>query len=259
MTPRSYRSWTRKCSSSATHPAGPSPHGRRIRYCWQSSGIPSPPLTRTSSWKVTGCRRRKRRCCKIFQNERDRVHTKEISMTDIHDPRRIELSLTKKYNKKIWSRFIKGIKSYELISEGDRIAVCISGGKDSMLLAYCMQHLHKYSDFPFHVEYIVMDPGYSPANRAKIEENAHILGIPIHIFESTIFDTVADIEQNPCYLCARMRRGHLYSYAESLGCTKIALGHHFDDVIETIVMGMLYGAQMQTMMPRVHSSNFTGM
>ncbi|MBQ7991067.1 MAG: tRNA 2-thiocytidine biosynthesis protein TtcA [Oscillospiraceae bacterium] len=180
-------------------------------------------------------------------------------MTEIHDPRRIELSLTKKYCKKIWSRFIKGIKTYDLIQEGDRIAVCISGGKDSMLLALCMKHLHKYSDFPFDVEYIVMDPGYSPANRAKIEENAAILDIPVRIFESSIFDTVVNIDQNPCYLCARMRRGHLYSYAERLGCNKIALGHHFDDVIETIVMGMFYGAQMQTMMPKVHSSNFTGM
>ena len=183
-------------------------------------------------------------------------------MTDasaVHDPRRIELSLTKKYCKKIWSKFIKGIKTYDLIQEGDRIAVCISGGKDSMLLALCMKHLHKYSDFPFDVEYIVMDPGYSPANRAKIEENAALLDIPVRIYESSIFDTVVNIEQNSCYLCARMRRGHLYSYAESLGCNKIALGHHFDDVIETIVMGMLYGAQMQTMMPKVHSSNFTGM
>ena len=180
-------------------------------------------------------------------------------MTDIHDPRRIELSLTKKFCKKIWSRFIKGIKTYGMIKEGDRIAVCISGGKDSMLLAKCMQHLQKYSDFPFECEYIVMDPGYSPANRAKIEENAAILGIPVHIFESQIFDTVVNVDRNPCYLCARMRRGHLYSYAESLGCNKIALGHHFDDVIETIVMGMFYGAQVQTMMPMIHSSNFTGM
>ncbi len=180
-------------------------------------------------------------------------------MTDIHDPRRIELSLTKKFCKKIWSRFIKGIKTYGMIKEGDRIAVCISGGKDSMLLAKCMQHLQKYSDFPFECEYIVMDPGYSPANRAKIEENAAILGIPVHIFESQIFDTVVNVDRNSCYLCARMRRGHLYSYAESLGCNKIALGHHFDDVIETIVMGMFYGAQVQTMMPMIHSSNFTGM
>ncbi|MBQ5311642.1 MAG: tRNA 2-thiocytidine biosynthesis protein TtcA [Oscillospiraceae bacterium] len=180
-------------------------------------------------------------------------------MTDIHDPRRIELSLTKKFCRTIWGRFIKGIKAYEMIDSGDRIAVCISGGKDSMLMAKCMQHLQKYSEKPFEAEYIVMDPGYSPANLDKIKENAQILGIPIRIFRSTIFDTVYDIEQNPCYLCARMRRGHLYSYAEELGCNKIALGHHFDDVIETIVMGMFYGAQMQTMMPKIRSTNFTGM
>lgn len=182
-----------------------------------------------------------------------------MKYTDIHDPRRIELSLTKKYNKTIWGRFIKGIKEYELIEEGDRIAVCISGGKDSMLMAKCIQHLQKYSEKPFEAEYIVMDPGYSPKNLEKIKENAEILGIPIKIFTSQIFEAVSDVEQSPCYLCARMRRGHLYSYAESLGCNKIALGHHFDDVIETIVMGMFYGAQMQTMMPKLWSTNFTGM
>ena len=182
-----------------------------------------------------------------------------MKYTDIHDPRRIELSLTKKYNKTIWGRFIKGIKEYELIEEGDRIAVCISGGKDSMLMAKCIQHLQKYSEKPFEAEYIVMDPGYSPKNLEKIKENAEILGIPIKIFTSQIFEAVSDVEQSPCYLCARMRRGHLYSYAESLGCNKIALGHHFDDVIETIVMGMFYGAQMQTMMPKLWSANFTGM
>ncbi len=173
--------------------------------------------------------------------------------------RKLVYSLEKKYKKQLWSRFVKGIKEYDLIQEGDRIAVCISGGKDSMLLAVLMQKLCRYSDFPFEVEYIVMDPGYNEQNRRRIEENAERLHIPIKIFESTIFDTVKGIEQNPCYLCARMRRGHLYSYAQSLGCNKIALGHHFDDVIETILMGMLYGAQVQTMMPRIHSSNFGAM
>ncbi len=170
-----------------------------------------------------------------------------------------ERSILKKYNKPIWSRFIKGMKEYKMISEGDRIAVCISGGKDSMLMAKCVQHLQKYSEIPFEARYIVMDPGYNPANRQKIIDNANVLEIPVEIFESSIFDAVADIEKNPCYLCARMRRGYLYSRAEALGCNKIALGHHFDDVIETILMGVIYGAQFQTMMPKLHSSNFTGM
>lgn len=171
----------------------------------------------------------------------------------------IELSICRKFKKTIWNRFIMGIKEYKLIEEGDRIAVCISGGKDSMLMAKCIQRLQRYSDVPFEAEYLVMDPGYNPRNRQKIEENAQLLGIPIKIFESTIFDAVADIKDSPCYLCARMRRGYLYSHAKSLGCNKIALGHHFDDVIETILMGMLYGAQTQTMMPKLHSSNFEGM
>lgn len=170
-----------------------------------------------------------------------------------------ERSILKKYNKTIWSRFIKGMKEYRMIDPGDCIAVCISGGKDSMLMAMCMKHLQKYSEIPFEARYIVMDPGYNPVNREKIIRNAAALEIPIEIFESTIFDAVADIEKNPCYLCARMRRGYLYSKAESLGCNKIALGHHFDDVIETILMGVIYGAQFQTMMPKLHSSNFTGM
>lgn len=170
-----------------------------------------------------------------------------------------ERSILKKYNKVIWSRFIKGMKEYRMIDPGDRIAVCISGGKDSMLMAMCMKHLQKYSEIPFEARYIVMDPGYNPVNREKIIRNAAALEIPIEIFESTIFDAVADIEKNPCYLCARMRRGYLYSRAEDLGCNKIALGHHFDDVIETILMGVIYGAQFQTMMPKLHSSNFTGM
>ena len=170
----------------------------------------------------------------------------------------IERSIIKKFRKPIWNRFIKGIKEYKLINEGDKIAVCISGGKDSMLMAKCMQHLQKYSDVPFDVEYLVMNPGYNEINKQKIIENAKILDIPIKMFETQIFDVVADIEDSPCYLCARMRRGYLYSNAKALGCNKIALGHHFD-VIETILMGMLYGGQVQTMMPKLHSSNFEGM
>ena len=173
--------------------------------------------------------------------------------------RRVEQSLQKKFRKKIWSAFTKAVKQYELVKENDRIAVCISGGKDSMLMAKLFQELHRHSDFPFEVKFIVMDPGYSTANRNVIEENARKLKIPIEIFESDIFDSVYNIEKSPCYLCARMRRGHLYNYAKSLGCNKIALGHHYDDVIETILMGMLYGAQIQTMMPKLHSTNFEGM
>lgn len=156
--------------------------------------------------------------------------------------KRVEQSLQKKFRKKIWAAFTKAVKQYELVKENDRIAVCISGGKDSMLMAKLFQELHRHSDFPFEVKFIVMDPGYSTANRNVIEENARKLKIPIEIFESDIFDSVYNIEKSPCYLCARMRRGHLYNYAKSLGCNKIALGHHYDDVIETILMGMLYGA-----------------
>ena len=172
---------------------------------------------------------------------------------------RVEQSLQKKVRKKIWAAFTKAVKLYVLVKENDRIAVCISGGKDSMLMAKLFQELHRHSDFPFEVKFIVMDPGYSTANRNVIEENARKLKIPIEIFESDIFDSVYNIEKSPCYLCARMRRGHLYNYAKSLGCNKIALGHHYDDVIETILMGMLYGAQIQTMMPKLHSTNFEGM
>lgn len=154
--------------------------------------------------------------------------------------KRVEQSLQKKFRKKIWAAFTKAVKQYELVKENDRIAVCISGGKDSMLMAKLFQELHRHSDFPFEVKFIVMDPGYSTANRNVIEENARKLKIPIEIFESDIFDSVYNIEKSPCYLCARMRRGHLYNYAKSLGCNKIALGHHYDDVIETILMGMLY-------------------
>lgn len=171
----------------------------------------------------------------------------------------VEKSIRKKFHKNIWCRFTKGINQYELVKEGDRIAVCISGGKDSMLMAKLFQELKLHNKFPFEVEFLVMDPGYNPANREMIEENAKKLDVPIRIFESDIFNSVYHIEKSPCYLCARMRRGHLYHYAQELGCNKIALGHHYDDVIETILMGMLYGGQVQTMMPKLHSTNFEGM
>ena len=170
-----------------------------------------------------------------------------------------ERSLITTYRKDIWNKFVMGLKNYQMISDGDKIAVCISGGKDSMLMAKLIQHLQKYSDKKFEAEYIVMDPGYNAENRKKIEDNAALLGIPIKIFEVNIFNYVAGLDKNPCYMCARMRRGHLYSYAQSLGCNKIALGHHFDDVIETILMGMIYGGQIQTMMPKLHSKNYEGM
>lgn len=171
----------------------------------------------------------------------------------------VEKSIQKRYRKSIWCKFVKAINQYDMVQEGDCIAVCISGGKDSMLLAKCFQELKRHNKFQFDVKFLVMDPGYNEMNRKKIEENAKKLNIPIRIFDSSIFDSVYDIEQSPCYLCARMRRGHLYSYAKEMGCNKIALGHHFDDVIETILMGMLYGAQVQTMMPKLHSTNFEGM
>ena len=171
----------------------------------------------------------------------------------------VEKSIRKKFRKNIWCKFTKAINQYELVKEGDRIAVCISGGKDSMLMAKLFQELKLHNKFPFEVKFIVMDPGYSPENRKVIEENARKLKIPIHIFESDIFESVYHIEKSPCYLCARMRRGYLYNFAKELGCNKIALGHHYDDVIETILMGMLYGAQIQTMMPKLHSTNFEGM
>lgn len=171
----------------------------------------------------------------------------------------VEQSIRKKFKKKIWSKFIKAINEYELVKEGDCIAVCISGGKDSMLMAKLFQELKLHNKFDFQVKFLVMDPGYSPANRQVIEENARRLNIPITIYESDIFESVFNVEKSPCYLCARMRRGHLYSFAKEMGCNKIALGHHYDDVIETILMGMLYGAQVQTMMPKLHSTNFEGM
>lgn len=171
----------------------------------------------------------------------------------------IERSIIKKFRKPIWNRMIASVKDYQLISPGDRVAVCISGGKDSMLLAKCMQHLQQYSDIPFTVRYLSMDPGYSAPNRALILENAKTLGIPLEMFESRIFDVVTKTDRSPCYLCARMRRGFLYSHAQALGCNKIALGHHFDDVIETTLMSLFYSAEYKTMMPKLHSQNFPGM
>lgn len=172
---------------------------------------------------------------------------------------RIEQSITKKYRKKLWTPFIKAIKTYELIKEGDKIAVCISGGKDSMLMAKLTQMLQRISEVNFDVVYLVMDPGYNEINRQKIESNAKLLEIPITVFETDIFEVANNTDDSPCYLCARMRRGHLYNKAKELGCNKIALGHHFSDVIETTVMGMFYGSQLQAMMPKLHSKNFEGM
>ena len=171
----------------------------------------------------------------------------------------IERSIQKKYRKELWTPFILAVKRYALIQSGDRVAVCVSGGKDSMLLAKLMQLLQRFSDVPFEVRFLAMDPGYAPANRRRIEENARLMGIPLEIFETDVFDVANAAQKNPCYLCARMRRGHLYSNARALGCNKIALGHHFNDVIETTVMAMLYGAQLQGMMPKLHSTNFEGM
>lgn len=170
-----------------------------------------------------------------------------------------ELSIRKKFHKQIFSPFARACKQYRLIQEGDHIAVCISGGKDSMLMAKLFQEIKRHRKVDFDLTFLVMDPGYNKENRALIESNAKQLGIPITVFESDIFDAVDTVEKSPCYLCARMRRGHLYSKAKELGCNKIALGHHYDDVIETILMGMLYGAQIQTMMPKLHSTNFEGM
>ena len=170
-----------------------------------------------------------------------------------------ERSISKTYRKTIWNPFVEAVKKYQMIQAGDKIAVCISGGKDSMILAVLMRMLQRYSEVPFELEYIVMDPGYNTENRQRIEENAKKLNIPINVFNSDIFNVVVKIEQNPCYLCARMRRGYLYSRAKELGCNKIALGHHMSDVIETTVMGMFYGSQIQAMLPRLKSTNYEGM
>ena len=171
----------------------------------------------------------------------------------------IERSLIKKYRKSIWNPFIAAIKRYNLIEENDKIAVCISGGKDSMIMAKLMQELQKHSEVPFELVFLVMDPGYNKANREKIESNAKLLNIPITVFETEIFDIANSVEKSPCYLCARMRRGYLYSNAQKLGCNKIALGHHFSDVIETTLIGMFYGSQLQAMPPKLRSTNFEGM
>ena len=208
-------------------------------------------------------------CCQQKQNRKsiflDAVQMKQSVKWDILDmiendrAREIERSIVKKFRKEIWRPFTRAINEYELIQDGDKIAVCISGGKDSMLLAKLFQELERHGKKNFEVVFLVMDPGYNPENRNRICDNAKILNVPITIFETEIFETVVDIIDSPCYLCARMRRGYLYSKAKELGCNKIALGHHFDDVIETILMGMLYGGQIQTMMPKLHSTNFEGM
>ncbi len=171
----------------------------------------------------------------------------------------VERSIIKRFRKEIWRKFITGVKDYQLINEGDKIAVCISGGKDSMLLAKCMQELQKHGKFHFELVFLVMNPGYNDYNRQVIIDNAEYLNIPIHMFETDIFDIVATVEESPCYLCARMRRGYLYKHAQELGCNKIALGHHFDDVIETVLMSMLYSGQIKGMMPKLHSTNYEGM
>ena len=180
--------------------------------------------------------------------------SRELTMQEI-----AERSLIKKYRKELWNPFIAAVKRYELISPDDRIAVCISGGKDSMVLAKLMQELQRHTDRPFELVFLAMDPGYAPANRCRLEENAARLGIPLTIFESNIFDVTVQVEKNPCYLCARMRRGFLYSRAQELKCNKIALGHHLSDVIETTLLGLFYGAQLQTMPPKLRSRNFPGM
>jgi len=190
----------------------------------------------------------------IFSQE-----SSQITQSVGEKQKKAEMSIRKKYHKQLFSRFAKACKTYKLINEGDHIAVCISGGKDSMLMAKLFQEIQTHRQVQFKITFLVMDPGYNKANRDLIESNARELGIPITIFESNIFDSVDNIEKSPCYICARMRRGFLYSKAKELGCNKIALGHHYDDVIETILMGMLQGGQIQTMMPKLHSTNFEGM
>ena len=179
-------------------------------------------------------------------------------LSDRQITEKVEQSIRKKFHRAIFSKFAKAVKIYQLVNPGDKIAVCISGGKDSMLMAKQLQELQSHRKGPFELTFLVMDPGYSPENRSVIERNAASMSIPITVFETNIFDSVYHVKNNPCYLCARMRRGHLYNKAKELGCNKIALGHHFDDVIETILMGMIYGGQVQTMMPKLHSANFEG-
>lgn len=190
---------------------------------------------------------------------KENINTKEVQKNDFQIALKAEESIRKKFHREILTKFCKAINDYELILPGDKICCCMSGGKDSFLMAKLFQELKKHNKIPFEVTYLVMDPGYSKQNRALIEHNAKILNIPITIFETDIFENVVHIQNSPCYVCARMRRGHLYNKAKQLGCNKIALGHHYDDVIETILMGILYGAQVQTMMPKLHSNNFEGM
>lgn len=180
-------------------------------------------------------------------------------MKELETYQLIERSIIKKYRKELWNPFVYAVKRYELIQDGDRVAVCISGGKDSMLMAKLMQELERHGPVKFECVYLVMDPGYNEINRQKIESNAKLLNIPITVFETDIFDVANSTDKSPCYLCARMRRGHLYNKAKELGCNKIALGHHFNDVIETTVMGMFFGSQIQAMLPKLHSTNFEGM
>ena len=187
-----------------------------------------------------------------FQTEMDQIILEEVK-------KKAERSIIKTFRRDLWTKFIRAIQQYDLIRDGDRIAVCISGGKDSMLMAKLFQELARHGKKNFEVVYLVMNPGYNEVNYRKIIDNSHLLGVPIEVFKSEIFDIVAGEGDSPCYLCARMRRGALYSKARELGCNKIALGHHYDDVIETILMGMLYGGQIQTMMPKLHSQNFPGM
>ncbi len=197
----------------------------------------------------------------IEMNEQLEITMEQLSELAAEPDRQkeIEQSIRKKFHKSLFSRFAKAINTYDLLQEGDKVAVCISGGKDSMLMAKLFQELKRHNKFPFELVFLVMDPGYKETNRKMIENNARLMGVPITVFESEIFNAVYEIEKSPCYLCARMRRGYLYSKAKELGCNKIALGHHYDDVIETILMGMLYGGQVQTMMPKLHSTNFEGM
>lgn len=194
---------------------------------------------------------------KINQKHEINLEMKKDKHTEKHQE--IERSIIKKYRKTLWSKFITAVNDYELVQEGDKIAVCISGGKDSMLLAKLMQELKKHGKVAFDLEFLVMNPGYNEANRQMIISNARLLDIPIHMFETDIFNIVVEVDKSPCYLCARMRRGYLYKHAQDLGCNKIALGHHFDDVIETTLMNMLYSGRIGTMMPKLHSTNFKGM
>ena len=171
----------------------------------------------------------------------------------------VERGITTAYRKTIWRYFVCAVKEYQLIQPGDRVAVCVSGGKDSFLLAKCMQLLHRHSMVPFELHFLSMDPGFSPEKRRTMEETAEALGVPLHFFETDIFESIEAAKNSPCHVCASMRRGHLYKQAQLLGCNKIALGHHYDDVIETTMLSLLYGGEFKTMMPKLHSRNFEGM